>query len=166
MSGLCRLSWERMHDGVFEYTARTDNEITADQQNIFERTEFNAGRKRVAIISDAASAGISLHAERRYANTTRRVHLTLELPWSAEQAVQMVEHQVQNRRSGGAAAPHLGFSAGRGWLRACPLRRNKRWRRACPQRSERPQSPQGAATRLGQSRPCSLSLCDTRAELS
>lgn len=62
-----------------------------ERVNVAEQCAFQEGRKRVAIITEAASAGISLHSERRPgASQARRYMLTLEIPWEADKAVQQL----------------------------------------------------------------------------
>jgi hypothetical protein len=78
----------RDSQGRVEYKKRNPEGVAMHRTNVHEMAQFQLGKKRVAIISDAAAMGISLHASNRAENKQRRVHVTLELGWSADKQMQ------------------------------------------------------------------------------
>lgn len=59
-------------DGKTEAQQRAAPGTSHEQVNVHEKTAFLQGKKRIAIISEAASSGISLHADHRFRNQQRR----------------------------------------------------------------------------------------------
>jgi predicted RNA methylase len=76
------------HNGRVEYKKRAPEGVPMHRVNVDSTERFQGAKCRVAIISDAGSIGISLHSSNRAQNRERRVHITLELGWSADKQMQ------------------------------------------------------------------------------
>lgn len=69
--------------GEVRYVTRAPKGVPMAKINVHETELFQAGTKRISIISAAGSTGISLHASLVEPNQQRRCHIVLELAWSA-----------------------------------------------------------------------------------
>lgn len=96
----------RLDDGSLQYVRRRAD-VKGKEVNLHERDDFCSGKKRYAIISEAASTGISLHADRRFGSANRRrFHMTIELPWSSDRTIQSMG---RSHRSNQQSAPIYSF---------------------------------------------------------
>ena len=77
---------EQVHnaDGEMETVLKRRSPKTREA----EIDEFNAGKRKVLVFSDAGGTGKSFHADRRFANTTKRVHYLVQAGWRADSALQ------------------------------------------------------------------------------
>jgi len=71
-----------------KYVRRKLHGVPRRQLNEYETRLFQAGHKRLAVISGAGTTGISVHADVTAKNQRRRVFYAFQLSWSADQQMQ------------------------------------------------------------------------------
>ena len=80
---------EYYDEAIGKFVPRGDKGTPRDKVNLEEMAKFQGGKKRVAVLSNAAGAGIDLHSSLRAANQQKRSHYTLQAGWSADKQMQM-----------------------------------------------------------------------------
>jgi len=78
----------RTISGALEYRPRQLPGVPSKLINLHEKNAFQNGDKRIAIMSEVASTGDSLHAGKSVGNRQRRLHIAAELKWSADKQIQ------------------------------------------------------------------------------
>lgn len=69
----CRIGRVVQTEDGIQYESRSEVDVPLETLNLTEKQRFMDGDKDVAIISEAASSGISLQSDRRAKNQRRRV---------------------------------------------------------------------------------------------
>lgn len=67
---------------------KTINEKRSAAKNLSETDEFNAGKRRILIFSEAGGTGFSFHASEKFKNQEQRVHYIVQAGWRADVALQ------------------------------------------------------------------------------
>lgn len=88
---------KRTNDETYEYEMRGQSDAQLDELNSQERQSFVNNSKRIAIITEAASCGISL-VEPNAVNPRKVQHFCLELPWSTDRAVQQLGRSKRSQQ--------------------------------------------------------------------
>lgn len=78
----------KLSNGDFAYRPRGIAGVPQRQTNLHELQNFQGKRKRIAIMSEVAATGDSLHSDKRAINQQRREHIAAELKWSADKQLQ------------------------------------------------------------------------------
>jgi hypothetical protein len=78
----------KLSNGDFAYRPRGIEGVPQRQTNLHELQNFQGKRKRIAIMSEVAATGDSLHSDKRAVNQQRREHIAAELKWSADKQLQ------------------------------------------------------------------------------
>ena len=78
----------KLSNGEHAYRPRGIAGVPQRQTNLHELQNFQGGRKRIAIMSEVAATGDSLHSDKRAINRQRREHIAAELKWSADKQLQ------------------------------------------------------------------------------
>ncbi len=78
----------KLSNGEFAHRPRGIAGIPQRQTNLHELQQFQGKRKRIAIMSEVAATGDSLHSDKRAINQQRREHIAAELKWSADKQLQ------------------------------------------------------------------------------
>jgi len=78
----------KLSNGDYAYRPRGIAGVPQRQMNLHELQNFQGKRKRIAIMSEVAATGDSLHSDKRAINQQRREHIAAELKWSADKQLQ------------------------------------------------------------------------------
>lgn len=78
----------KLSNGEFAHRPRGIAGVPQRQTNLHELQQFQGRRKRIAIMSEVAATGDSLHSDKRAINQQRREHIAAELKWSADKQLQ------------------------------------------------------------------------------